>query len=288
MPVDDVTSFFENKNRGYSSITNTSHSTVTTINYDNGVRYVRIEPPGDGWVAGENASGKRVSLCEYTKVKLLEKDNGRVYFRLLDGNCEEVGNILSMKEKGAVQYLHRGKREAGINIEVIDFEIVDNVRSVQRGNEKLSQRTGVINFSGLSIPVTLSTITYNPSSALNWRYSPLPVGIHKLKAPDYPHIGGYSAFYRVNESIPQFDLVWFRIECDALARYLHMGHVSEGCLTVVNINAWEALYHKIICCRSDGNNTDIPGGGMYIGQITVIKRPANLPFSNSLRDLSSY
>lgn len=110
----------------------TAHTSVVPITIDDGVRYIRIEPPSDGWVDGLNTSGNRVPLCEYTKVKLLENKGGRVYFRLLDGNSDEKGNNLSMKEEGAKQYLRKDTRDGGITIEVHDLNWEEKVYSVQR------------------------------------------------------------------------------------------------------------------------------------------------------------
>ena len=86
----------------------------------------------------------------------------------------------------------------------------------------------------------------------------------------------------------QFDLVWFPIEFEKKTRYLHMGHVSHGCVTVTNINKWESLYHKIIRSRSDGNISDTPGGGKYIGKLLVSKDANQKPRNTTFRPLSSY
>jgi hypothetical protein len=283
MPSDDVTSFFANRSRGGNSRTNSTHTSVVPIPLDNGVRYIRIDPPSDGWVAGLNNSGSRVPLCEYTKVKLLEKKGDRVYFRLLDGNSEEVGNELSMKEEGAIQYLRKDTREGEIIVEVHDFNFEEKVYSVQRG-VYLLQCSGEIRCDGLTIPVTLSTRFVNHAQL----YHPLPVGTYSLMAPDYPHTGEYSRFYRPDRTKGQFDLVWFPIEYGDNSRYLHMGHVSEGCLTVTHINKWETLYHKIIRCRSDGNTEDKPGGGKYVAKIIVSKDSVRKPTNQQPHSLSSF
>jgi hypothetical protein len=147
------------------------------------------------------------------------------------------------------------------------------------------QCAGEIRYAGATIPVTLST---RPATVRTLLYRPLPVGTYNLMAPDYPHKGDYSRFYRPDETKGQFDLVWFPIEYDDNSRYLHMGHFSEGCVTVTHINEWEALYHKIIRCRSDGNTTDKPGGGMYIGKIVVSKDAVRKPTNPHPHRLSSF
>lgn len=51
MQTDDVIPFFTQKNRSGSQ-TNSTHTSVTSIRIDEGIRYVRIAPPSDGWVGG--------------------------------------------------------------------------------------------------------------------------------------------------------------------------------------------------------------------------------------------
>jgi hypothetical protein len=284
MSSDDVTPFFDAQDRGRST-TNSTHTSVVPIPVDNGVRYVRIDAPSVGWVGTRNAASKIVSLCEYTKVKLLKNQGGRVYFRLLDGNSVEVGQELSIIEAGAVQHFRKDKREGGVKIEVINFKMEERVCSIPRGNQELVQRSGELEYAGQRIPVTLETCRYFPSKPPEWEYSPLPVGTYKLLSPDYPH--DYTKPYR-KEPKGHFDMVWFPIEYGNNSRYLHMGHYSEGCVTLTNIIEWEKLYHDLIRCRSDGNDKDQPGGGKYIGEIAVIEKAVHKPPSSSPRKLTSY
>lgn len=283
MSSDDVTSFFSGQRRSGNSITNSTHTSVVPLPVDLGVRYVRLDPPSDGWVYALNSSGSRIPLCEYTKIKLLEKKEGRVYFLVLDGNGEEVGNKLSMKEEGAKLYLRKDTREEGITIEVQDYNWQEYVYSVQR-NEYLIQFSGEIRCFGMKISITLASIL----DGIPKVYNPLPEGDYNLLAPDYPHTGLYSRFYRPDPNQGMFDLVWFPIEYDNNSRYLHMGHLSEGCVTVTNIKEWEALYHKIIRCRSDGDATDKVGGGKYVGKLIVTKDFIKKSTDNQPRQLSSF
>ena len=283
MQADDVTPFFTQKNRS-SSQTNSTHTSVTSIRIDEGIRYVRIAPPSDGWVGALNSSKVRIPLCEYTKIKLLDKRDGRIFFRLLDGNSGHVGEILSMKESGAIEHFFRGKRGGGITIKIQNFSFEEYVYSIQRNNQELIQCSGELKYEDLIIPITLSTRSLDGY----YKDKPLPVGTYNIMAPDYPHSGSYSRFYRQDRMTGQFDLVWFPIEFEENTRYLHMGHISDGCVTVTNINNWESLYHKIIHSRSDGNITDIPGGGKYIGKLIVSKDDNQKPSNRKPRPLSSY
>ena len=156
MQADDVTPFFTQKNRS-SSQTNSTHTSVTSIRIDEGIRYVRIAPPSDGWVGALNSSKVRIPLCEYTKIKLLDKRDGRIFFRLLDGNSGHVGEILSMKESGAIEHFFRGKRGGGITIKIQNFSFEEYVYSIQRNNQELIQCSGELKYEDLIIPITLST-----------------------------------------------------------------------------------------------------------------------------------
>ncbi|SHN70215.1 hypothetical protein SAMN02745728_02014 [Desulfovibrio litoralis DSM 11393] len=66
----------------------------------------------------------------------------------------------------------------------------------------------------------------------------MSAGTYDLWAPDYPHSSSYTTFYRKNPK-GHFDLVWFRIN---ESRYLHIGHVSDGCVTVMDIEEWECQH----------------------------------------------
>lgn len=135
-----------------------------------------------------------------------------------------------LKEEETKLYLRKDKKEEGIIIEAQDYNWQEYVYSVQR-DEFLLQCSGEIRCLGMKISITLSS---------RWRtaskfYEPLPIGDYNLLAPDYPHTGLYSRFYRPDPNHGMFDLVWFPIEYDNNSRYLHMGHLSEGCVTVTNI-----------------------------------------------------
>jgi len=265
------------------------------------VRYVRIAPPSDGWVYGKLVSGHNskggdtISLCEYTKVEILETkkvntpkgEECRTFFQVLDGNSEGVGKTLSMTEAHAKQHLLNAKRKyEKIKIGVLDLNWKEKVYSVQRHDQVLFQCAGEIHYAGLTIPVTLTSREDGQPQL----YEPLSPGTYNLMAPDFPHPHQYSVAYR-QEKRGQFDLAWFHIEDlkhPKEHRYLHMGHFSEGCVSITHIKDWESLYHKIICYRSDGNAEAKTGGGHYIGTIEVSKNAAQVPTNSQPHRLSSF
>lgn len=100
-----------------------------------------------------------------------------------------------------------------------------------------------------------------------FRWSIIPDGTYKIMAPDAPH--GHTERYRPNQDKSYYDTVWFPIEYENKTRYLHIGHFSEGCVTVTNIIKWRELYKTLISHRSDGNQSNNTGGGQYIGTINI-------------------
>jgi len=50
-----------------------------------------------------------------------------------------------------------------------------------------------------------------------------------------------------------YAMVWYPVIADALNRYLHCGRVSEGCVTVRDIQHWTKIYRYLYNRRlSDG------------------------------------
>jgi len=81
------------------------------------------------------------------------------------------------------------------------------------------------------------SITYNgkgPFSAFSgaWsngvrEFTPIPAGHYEINMPDSPHDKTRSGYYRYTK----YHKTWFRIGNFA-DRYLHVGVISEGCVTV--------------------------------------------------------
>ena len=62
--------------------------------------------------------------------------------------------------------------------------------------------------------------------------------------------------------------VWFPIQyTDTITkeqdRYIHPGHVSHGCVTIYDMNKWNALYDYLISHREQSSNY------RYVGDIEV-------------------
>lgn len=61
--------------------------------------------------------------------------------------------------------------------------------------------------------------------------------------------------------------IWFPIrlagESAASSRYIHIGHISHGCVTVYELTKWNAIYNYLITHRMTGQ------GEKLIGQLIV-------------------
>ena len=59
------------------------------------------------------------------------------------------------------------------------------------------------------------------------------------------------------------DQVWFSIEYGNNSRFIHLGHLSEGCVTIMALDKWNAIYDELIKHRVNG--------GEYIGQLHITR-----------------
>ncbi|WP_241492113.1 hypothetical protein [Pseudomonas sp. TTU2014-080ASC] len=87
-------------------------------------------------------------------------------------------------------------------------------------------------------------------------------------APDYSHANIPTSGYRAAHpgQIRCTD-VWFPIALQGTttnsSRYIHIGHLSEGCVTFYELLKWNAIYDYLINKRERGNN------GKFIGDLIV-------------------
>ncbi|MCO6494927.1 MAG: hypothetical protein J5I91_04490 [Bacteroidetes bacterium] len=93
---------------------------------------------------------------------------------------------------------------------------------------------------------------------------PIPNGTHNIWLPDYSHPIGDSYL-----SYSKYALIWFRLGNESSDRYLHVGSVSLGCVSVgkssdsdntPEFSNWTSLYNYLSKKRS---------GNKFIGEIVV-------------------
>jgi hypothetical protein len=213
--------------------------------------------PVSGWLNVKLKSGQHVSLLKYTKVQVLETKNGSTWFTILDG--AQKGKIVGLSEANAKEYLGRkAPLQHGANV-VIKYQKVETLKSIAK-RAMLTQQTASLSVDGIQALVTLNT---DLGSAYNM-YTPIPPGLYKIRVPDYPHDKNMTAFYRerVEPSLKN-DQVWFPIVYGNNSRFIHVGNVSEGCVTVMALDKWNAIVEALLSHRIPGTN--------FIGQIMVSK-----------------
>lgn len=173
----------------------------------------------DGWVDGKRKNGKKVSLPYGLRVELLEVNDAREFFRILEGH--EKGKEASVKfEKGTTKTRFTEKKLYRPPCYITYNKTKDTVKNKGIAREFL--------------------VTMQHSAVL-------PDGIYKLEMPDAPH--------NTNPDYLKFSAyakTWFRIVHPG-EYYFHFGSISEGCITVlphVNPdNSWTEIYKHIVLCR---------------------------------------
>jgi hypothetical protein len=62
----------------------------------------------------------------------------------------------------------------------------------------------------------------------------------------------------------KYHTVWFPIEYAATANsnFVHVGNISEGCVTIYDLTKWNDVYRYLISNRSDKE-------GKYVGIVTI-------------------
>lgn len=142
--------------------------------------------------------------------------------------------------------------------------------------EVRNQLLATLTFNGQSANITLdSDVDYRETNPLSPYYDqvrhskPLPKGTYKILTPEAPKDRSMTAFYADPQypgAFPglKYHTVWFAIEYEPTqnSNFVHVGNISEGCVTVHELAKWNALYAYLIANRVDKD-------GKYVGTITV-------------------
>ncbi len=199
-------------------------------------------------------------LCEYTRVELTREAEGRVFFQVADGSSPYVGKEASLSKEHAQQYLSDVGPEGAATVQV--RYVGTPVEEVSPFKGRLTQQWGELTFKGMTVKVTLNSVW-------DGRFTPIPAGRHNILYPDYSHANIPTTRYaRATPGMIGND-IWFPIGLNGSlvgsTRYIHVGHVSEGCVTCHELTKWTALYNYLISHR-------VPGSmGKLVGQLTVVK-----------------
>lgn len=202
-------------------------------------------------------SGQRASLCEYTQVAVLRSDKDRTYFKIMDGYVSP-GEEASLTNTNAALYLNV-IGPAGAASVTVEYQ-GEPVEEVSTFKGKLKQQWAKLTFNEQSALVTLNSVW-------NGEFSPIPPGNHSILAPDYSHkLISTEAYVKAVPGMIGND-VWFPIgingSMENSSRYIHVGHLSDGCVTVYELEKWTAIYNYLISHRA----TVSPG--KKVGQLVV-------------------
>lgn len=115
---------------------------------------------------------------------------------------------------------------------------------------RLLQQWADETFDGITARVTLNSIW-------NRDFTPIPPGTHAILAPDRSHGNISTAGYVSAAPGMHGNDVWFPIGLNGAAtpsgRYIHVGHLSEGCITQHDLTQWSAIYDYLISSREPGS-----------------------------------
>ena len=225
-----------------------------------------------GWLLVKlEPSGERVAICEFTKVAITKEDE-RVHFLILEGRYKKRSASLSKENKA--KCLVDAKRGPGAKLtaKIIGRK---NEASVPKGDGRLyNQLFATLSFDGQTARITLDSdidfIENNPMSphAGQRRHSqPLPKGTYKIRTPEAAGKQDYTDFYVTRPGgYPglKYHTVWFPVDYagNYNSSFVHVGNISEGCVTTYQLEMWNPLYRYLISNRSDPE-------GMYVGTITI-------------------
>lgn len=221
------------------------------------IKYTR-RADQSGWLTVKlSKAGILASLCEYSQVDVLRSVNHRTYFKIMDGYVSP-GEEASLADANAALYLAATGPAGSASLSVVYQGTPSEEISEFKG--KLKQQWAKLNFNERTALVTLNSV-WNSS------YSPIPPGIHTILAPDYSHkLISTSGYATATPGMVGND-VWFPIGLNGSmqnsSRYIHVGHLSEGCVTVHELGKWTAIYNYLISHRVRDS------AGKKLGQLIV-------------------
>lgn len=224
-----------------------------------------------GWLRIKmEPSGESRVLCECVKVTIT-KEGDRTEFLVMEGSLK--GKVASLGAANAAKCLVAVKRGSGASI-VARIEGRKWWKSKPRNDEGYNQLSAKLMFNGQKATITLdSDVDFKESNPLSpnvgrvLHSKALPKGTYKIMVPEVPKDANMTAFYVTRPGgYPdlKYHTVWFPIEYAATqnSNFIHVGNLSEGCVTVYELKMWNPLYQYLITNRVDKD-------GKYVGTITI-------------------
>jgi hypothetical protein len=161
------------------------------------VRFV-AKVPRDNWLLVQLDGGVRQSLPYGLKVSVSREQGGRTYFQILEGVYKGKNASVTQGPYLTTNLAHQPPGQ-------IRFELA---------KQQL--------WYGSSGPFSAFSGAFS-------QFTQVSPGSYDLQIPDAPHSATRAAYYRYTN----YHKTWFRIGLSlAGSRYLHVGEISEGCVTV--------------------------------------------------------
>lgn len=223
-----------------------------------------------GWLKVKiEPSGEFAFLCEYTKVLIQRISGGRTYFLINEGIY--ANKTASVGDTNASRCLITYTRGTGATLNVKTASRKNEISLIR--NEPRNQLFAELTFNGIKARITLDSDVFyretnrnSPDFGLDKQSKPLPKGTYKIMSPDYAKDAAMTGFYRTNPNgftDLKYDTAWFPIEYAPIhnSNFVHVGHLSEGCITCYEIQKWNDLYQYLITNRTSD--------GKYVGTLII-------------------
>jgi len=248
--------------------TNTSPGSIQPIKVK--IRYT-MSIDSTGWLRVKlEPSGESGYVCEFVKVTIAEEGE-RTLFLILEGTNK--GRVASLSKDNAAKCLVTATRESGAKLvaKTIGRKVLV---SKPRGGESNNQLIAMLSFDGKRATISLdSDIDFRESNRASPNFGkishskPLPKGVYRILAPQNPKSDKYTGFYVTapgGHPDLKYHTVWFPIEYAPTlnSNFVHVGNLSEGCVTIYELSMWNALYAYLIKNRLDQE-------GKYVGTVTI-------------------
>lgn len=222
--------------------TNTTTDSCISLTADL-IRYVNKVDTDSGWLMVRSSNGELCALFKYCKLSLLGTKKGRVYFKILEGTYS--GSTASLSKDNADAYLGKiAPIQSPAELVVSYGKYIPNWVSVARNGQILKQQFATATIDGISFQTTMNTVW--PEDQGYDGFYPIPSGKYNILLPDQPHNRNMTAFYKNAEPSLSNHQVWFPIKYGNHSRYVHVGNVSDGCTTVIDLKKWADIEEALI------------------------------------------
>lgn len=184
------------------------------------LRYVTTDE--NGWLRVKLEPAKTViSVHEYLKVAFDRHEAGRDYFKILEGTHKDALASVSAKADNS----------SWLASPLPEYKTACLLKF--KRSEKL-----------LITPVGIF-------KAITAESNRIPLGVHPIQLPDFPHKGGRSYITESSKALTWFYLGRGKAVKGNNDRYLHPGTVTAGCVTVTDLAKWNTIYSYLILCRKN-------------------------------------